>query len=207
MARQPEPSSVLVIGCGALARELLDVVSMNRIANVRVECLPAILHNRPEKIPGAVRSRIERATGYDRIFVAYGDCGTGGRLDAVLDEYGIERLPGAHCYQFFAGAANFDSMHEAELGTLYLTDYLARHFERLIWEGLGLNRWPELLTDYFGHYTRVLHIAQSDDPSREADARAAADRLGLRYERQLVGYGELEPTLIQISKGREAVPA
>lgn len=196
-----------MIGCGALARELLDVVSMNRIANVRVECLPAILHNRPEKIPGAVRSRIERATGYDRIFVAYGDCGTGGRLDAVLDEYGIERLPGAHCYQFFAGAANFDSMHEAELGTLYLTDYLARHFERLIWEGLGLNRWPELLTDYFGHYTRVLHIAQSDDPSREADARAAADRLGLRYERQLVGYGELEPTLIQISKGREAVPA
>lgn len=192
-----------MIGCGALARELLDVLTLNGLRNVRVECLPAILHNRPERIPEAVRARLEAAQGYDRVFVAYGDCGTGGMLDAVLDEYGVERLPGAHCYQFFAGISKFDAMQEAEVGTLYLTDYLARHFDRLIWKGLGLDRWPELRQDYFGSYTRVLHLAQTSDPAREHDARLAAERLGLRYERVLVGYGEMEPALLQIS-GRTA---
>ena len=195
------------MGCGALARELLDVARINNLQNVAVECLPAILHNRPERIPDAVRERIESATGYDRIFVAYGDCGTGGRLDAVLDELGVERLPGAHCYQFFAGLTEFDQMQEHEIGTLYLTDYLARHFDRLIWKGLGLDRHPDLLTDYFGHYTRVLHLAQTGDHQREADARAAAARLGLRYERRFVGYGGLEPALVRISNRRETIPA
>lgn len=207
MEQQPDKPSVLVIGCGALARELLDVVRMNQMRNVEVECLPAILHNRPEQIPEAVRSRIESTTGYDTVYVAYGDCGTGGRLDAVLDELGVERLPGAHCYQFFAGIAEFDEIQTQEIGTLYLTDYLARHFDRLIWRGLGLDRHPELLADYFSHYTRVLHLAQTDDGQRESDARAAADRLGLRYERRLVGYGELEPALVRLSSRREAVPA
>ena len=179
---------------------------MNQIHNVKVECLPAILHNRPERIPDAVRSRIESASGYDTVYVAYGDCGTGGRLDALLDELGVERLPGAHCYQFFAGLAAFDETQEKELGTLYLTDYLARHFDRLIWKGLGLDRHPDLLADYFGHYTRVLHLAQTEDANRESDARAAAARLGLRYERRLVGYGELEPAIVQLSNRREAVP-
>lgn len=183
------------------------MVRANRLANVRVECLPAVLHNRPEQIPAAVRSRVESATAYDRVFVAYGDCGTGGRLDAVLDELGVERLPGAHCYQFFTGVEEFDALHEAEIGTLYLTDYLARHFDRLIWKGLGLDRHPELLTDYFGHYTRVLHIAQTDDAAREHEARAAAERLGLAYERRMVGLGALEPALLQISGLRERVPA
>lgn len=207
MAQQPDTPSVLVVGCGALARELLDVVRMNRLHNVEVECLPAILHNRPEEIPGAVRSRIESATGYDTVYVAYGDCGTGGRLDAVLDELGVERLPGAHCYQFFAGLSEFDEMHEQEIGTLYLTDYLARHFDRLIWKGLGLDRYPDLLADYFGHYTRVLHLAQTHDDRRESDAREAAARLGLGYERRFVGYGELEPALVYLSSRREVVPA
>jgi len=207
VAQQPDAPSVLVIGCGAIARELLDVVRMNHLQKVKVECLPAILHNRPEKIPDAVRSRIESATGYDSIFVAYGDCGTGGRLDTVLEEFGVERLPGAHCYQFFAGPADFDEMQEQEIGTLYLTDYLARHFDRLIWRGLGLDRHPDLLADYFGHYTRVLHLAQTEDANRETDARAAAASLGLRYERRLVGYGALEPALVQLTTRREAVPA
>lgn len=207
MALQPDTPKVLVIGCGALARELLDVVRMNQMHNVKVECLPAILHNRPEQIPDAVRSRIESANGYDTVYVAYGDCGTGGRLDIVLDELGVERLPGAHCYQFFAGLTEFDEMQDQEIGTLYLTDYLARHFDRLIWKGLGLDRHPDLLTDYFGHYTRVLHLAQTADDQRESDARAAAARLGLRYERRLVGYGELEPALVRLSSRREVVPA
>jgi hypothetical protein len=195
--------SVLVIGCGALARELLDVVNRNHLADIRVECLPAILHNRPEKIPGAVRARLEAASGFDRIFVAYGDCGTGGALDAVLDEFAVERLPGAHCYQFFAGIDAFDQIHEEEPGTLYLTDYLTRHFERLIWRGLGLDRRPDLLKDYFGNYRRVVYLAQTDDPGLTDEARKAAERLGLTFERRLVGYGEMEPTLVSIGASRE----
>ncbi|HEX6300969.1 MAG TPA: DUF1638 domain-containing protein [Acidimicrobiia bacterium] len=196
--------SVLVIGCGALANELLEVVSRNGLRNIRVECLPAILHNRPEKIPGAVRSRLEAANGFDRVFVAYGDCGTGGELDKVLEEFDVDRLPGAHCYQFFAGIRVFDEMHEAEPGTLYLTDYLTRHFDRLIWRGLGLDRWPNLLDDYFGNYQRIVYLAQTEDPILTGEARQAADRLGLDFEWRFVGYGEMEPELLRISR-RESV--
>jgi hypothetical protein len=194
-----EGPSVLVIGCGALAKELLDIVSKNQLQHIRVECLPAILHNRPEKIPGAVRSHLERANGFDQVFVAYGDCGTGGALDAVLEEFGVERLPGAHCYQFFAGMGAFEEMHEEEPGTLYLTDYLTRHFDRLIWRGLGLDRHPDLLEDYFGNYRRIVYLAQTEDRVLTDEARRAAERLGLEFERRLVGYGEMEPGLIQIA--------
>lgn len=198
--RSPDPQgSVLVIGCGALARELLDVVSRNRLQNIRVECLPAILHNRPEKIAPAVRSRLESAEAFDEIFVAYGDCGTGGALDKVLEEFGVERLPGAHCYQFYTGSVAFDVLHEDEPATFYLTDYLARHFDRLVWKGLGLDRWPELLDDYFGSYKRVVYLAQTDDAVLTHEARRAADRLGLDFERRFVGYGEMEPELVRIS--------
>lgn len=202
----PDAPSVLVIGCGALARELLDVVERNGIQGIRVECLPAILHNRPERIPGAVRARLDSAHGYERIFVAYGDCGTGGMLDRVLEEYGVERLPGAHCYQFYAGSDRFDDMQEEELGTFYLTDYLARHFDRLIWRGLGLDRHPELAEDYFGNYTRLVYLAQSQDPVRTTQAQEAARRLGLEFERRFVGYGEMEPALVSLTSPR-AVPA
>lgn len=165
---------------------------------MRVECLPAILHNRPEKIPDAVRERLTRATGYDRVFVAYGDCGTGGLLDEVLDEFGAERLPGAHCYQFYAGGDVWDGLQDRDLGTFYLTDYLARYFDRIVWQGLGLDRWPHLRDDYFGSYTRVVYLAQTDDPDLDKKAADAAARLGLRYERKLVGYGDLERSLVEI---------
>lgn len=201
--RPPDPRghapSVLVIGCGALARELLDVVARNRLRNIKVECLPAILHNRPERIPQAVRERLERATGFDRVYVAYGDCGTGGMLDQVLEEFGVERLAGAHCYQFYAGIDAFAAIHDDEPGTLYLTDYLAHHFDRIVWQGLGLDRWPELLEDYFGNYRRVVYLAQTDDHALTGEAEAAAQRLGLSFERRLVGYGELEPALVRIA--------
>ena len=189
-----------MIGCGALATEILDVVVENRLENIRVECLPAILHNRPEKIPGAVRAKLEAANDYDRVFVAYGDCGTGGKLDEVLEEYGVERLPGDHCYQFYAGIDQFREIHDQELGTFFLTDYLAHHFERLIWRGLGLDRWPELRDEYFKDYKRVVYLAQQDDPSRTEEARLAAQRLGLEFERRYVGYGELEPALVQLTR-------
>jgi hypothetical protein len=192
------PPSILVLGCGALAKELLDVIARNGLENIRVECLPAILHNTPERIPDAIRDRLERAIDFDQVFVAYGDCGTGGLLDKVLEEFGAERLPGAHCYQFYAGASQWQDMHDAEPGTLYLTDYLTRHFDRIVWQGLGLDRWPELRDDYFGNYTRVVYLAQIDDPELNRRAVEAAEKLGLRYERQFVGYGDMKTALVEI---------
>jgi hypothetical protein len=167
---------------------------------VDLTCLPATLHNRPEQIPGAVRSRIHkaRAAGRDRIFVAYADCGTGGMLDRVLEEEGVARLEGAHCYEVYAGHAAFAALADAEPGTFYLTDFLARNFDRLVIRGLGLDRHPELLSTYFGNYTRVLYLAQTDDVDLTARARRGARRLGLRFERRFTGYGELAPAIATV---------
>ena len=192
--------ATLVIACGALARELIDIVTLNRLDSVTVECLPARLHNRPAEIPGAVSDRIARARGrFDRIFVGYADCGTGGRLDSVLEAEGVERLPGAHCYEFLATTPVFESIHDADPRTFYLTDYLVRHFDRIVVGGLGLHRHPQLRDDYFGNYRRVMHLAQHDDTSLEASGRQAAERLGLAYERRVVGYGALETSLVALA--------
>ena len=184
----------LVIGCGALARELVALTRRAGFPEVDLTCLPATLHNRPERIPEAVRARIRRARaqGRDRLFVAYADCGTGGLLDRVLEEEeGVARLEGAHCYEVYAGRAAFAELADAEPGTFYLTDFLARNFDRLVIRGLGLDRHPELLPTYFGNYTRVVYLAQTDDPALTAAARRGARRLGLRFERRFTGYGEL----------------
>lgn len=191
----------LVIGCGALARELVELTRRAGLPAMDLTCLPASLHNRPERIPGAVQARIRRARaeGYDRIFVAYADCGTGGLLDRVLDAEGVARLEGAHCYEVYAGRAAFAELSEEEPGTFYLTDYLVRNFERLVVRGLGLDRHPELLPIYFGNYTRLVYLAQCDDPELTARATAAASRLGLAFERRLVGLGELGPAIAGFS--------
>ena len=192
------PSCTLVIACGALAREIAAHVRRNGWHAIEVQCLPAIWHNAPERIPGGVREKIRaaRANGeYGRIFVAYADCGTGGALDAVLEKVGVERLPGAHCYEFFAGAEEFAALHDAEPGTLYLTDYLARNFDRLIIRGLGIDRHPELEPLYFGNYRRVVYLAQTEDEKLLGAARAAAARLGLAFEHRFTGYGGLAPFL------------
>nr|WP_256515682.1 DUF1638 domain-containing protein [Alsobacter ponti] len=186
----------MVIACGALARELLAVVEANRLEGLDVTCLPAILHNRPERIPGEVRRKIRaNRDRYDDILCLYGDCGTGGRLDAVLAEEGVSRIEGAHCYEFFAGATDFAALAEEEPGTFYLTDYLVRHFDRLVVKGLGLDRYPELLKDYFGHYARVVYLAQLDDPALTRRAEAAAARLGLAFERRFTGLAGLSAFL------------
>ena len=168
--------------------------------DVDLTCLPATLHNRPEQIPEAVRSRIRRARagGRDRIFVAYADCGTGGLLDRVLDEEGVARLEGAHCYEVYAGQAAFATLAADEPGTFYLTDFLARNFDRLVIRGLGLDRHPELLPLYFGNYTRVLYLAQTDDAELTARARRGARRLGLAFERRFTGYGELGSAMVAV---------
>jgi len=203
----PEVSSLL-IACGALAKEIVQVIRANGWEHMRIQCLPAELHNRPENIPEAVRAKIRQARGtYDRIFVAYADCGTGGLLDKVLEEEGVTRLPGAHCYQFYAGAEVFEALHDAEPGAFYLTDFLSRHFDRLVIEALGLDRHPELRDQYFGNYRKLVYLAQSKDAVLEAKARQAAATLELEFESRLTGFGELESTLVEFAgEGVEAAP-
>ncbi len=196
MAQRP---AVLLIACGALAHEIVAIQRANGWEHISVQCLPAELHNRPERIPEAVRAKIRAGREcFEHIFVAYADCGTGGLLDAVLAEEGVERIPGAHCYEFFAGPRLFQALSEAEAGTFYLTDFLARHFERLVIRGLGLDRHPELAPLYFGNYRRLVYLAQVDDPELLARARQAAARLGLAFQHRLTGYGELERVLVSV---------
>ena len=195
----------LVIACGAIAREIIAVIRANRWDHIDVECLPSDLHNRPQQIPEAVRAKIQAArVRYSKIFVAYADCGTGGLLDSVLTEEGVERLPGAHCYECFAGARAFAELTTEEPGTFYLTDFLAQHFERLILRGLGIDRHPELAQMYFANYRRLVYLAQTRNSARLAQARAAAERLGLRFEHRYTGYGDLARSLATWSR---VVPA
>ena len=192
---------ILVIACGALAREVLAL----RLEHIDVACLPAQLHNHPRRIPDAMRAKIRaNRADYDEILCLYGDCGTGGELDRVLEEEGVSRIEGAHCYAFYAGEEAFSRLAEEEPGTFYLTDFLVRHFDALVIRGLGLDRFPQLRDDYFGNYRRVVHLAQFDDPEIAAKARAAADRLGLAYERRFTGLGGIRAFLDDATHAKEA---
>ncbi len=192
-----DATRVLVIGCGALARELLALT--RDLPGVKVTCVDARLHMRPERIADAVSARIRKARREygpaTRIFVAYADCGTGGTLDAVLAQEGVERIEGAHCFEFYAGAHAYAELQDDQPGTFYLTDFLARQFETLILAGLGLDRHPELRDAYFGNYTRLIYLAQSDDAELTRKAEAAAATLGLAFERRQTGYGELATSI------------
>ncbi len=193
----PRGQGMLIIACGALAHEITALRRANGWDKLDVSCLPAELHNRPEKIPAAVRALIHASRHrYDSIFVAYGDCGTGGLLDEVLREEGVERIPGAHCYEFFATSPKFTALAEAEPGTFYLTDFLLRHFDRLVIRGLGLDRHPELYSMYFGNYRKLVYLAQAPKPSSEEQARTIAARMGLEFEIRQTGYGTLGTTLV-----------
>lgn len=192
---------LLIIACGALAREIGWVVETNRLDTVDLTCLPADLHNRPDRIPDEMRRKIDaNADAYERIVALYADCGTGGQLDDLLAEKGVDRIGGAHCYAFYAGNAAFAAMHDAEIGTFYLTDYLVRFFERLIINGLGLDKHPELRDVYFGNYTRLMYLAQTDDPIMQEQARAAAATLGLDYAYTYTGYGGLGDFILEQAK-------
>jgi hypothetical protein len=189
--------SLAIIACGALAHELRAIVEGNRLT-VKIACLPAHLHNRPQLIPEAVRGKIRQLRKLGApIFCAYGDCGTGGELDRVLAEEGVERLPGAHCYAFYAGIETFEEMHEAEPGTFYLTDFLARHFQRLLINGLGLDRHPELFDDYFRNYRRVVYLRQQAVPDYGEQARKAAAFLKLPLEIRDTGFGLLGSEILR----------
>jgi len=191
----------LVIACGALAREIVALRS-GPLAHLDVTCLPASLHNRPGRIPAAMRRKIaQNRAAYDEILCLYGDCGTGGELDRVLAEEGVARIPGAHCYEFFAGATDFAAMMEDEPGTFFLTDFLVRHFDRLVVEGLGLDAHPQMRDDYFGNYRRLVYLQQVEDAALTAKAQAAAARLGLDFERRFTGLDGLAQFLA--AAGRE----
>jgi hypothetical protein len=208
MTKRDQTPGILVIACGALAREIVALRRANGWDRLDVRCLPAELHNRPRAIPDAVRAAIRaHRDRYASIFIAYGDCGTGGELDAVLAAEGVERIPGAHCYEFFAGADAFAALAERDPGTFYVTDFLARHFERLVIRGLGLDRHPELAPQYFGHYRRLVYLAQSASPASVAAARDAARQLGLVFEFRRTGYGGLERSLRGALAGAATCPA
>ncbi|MDA8870504.1 DUF1638 domain-containing protein [Rhizobiaceae bacterium] len=184
-----------VIACGALAREVLAISHANQLDHIDLVCLPAILHNHPERIAPAVDVSIAeaRAQGYDRVFVAYADCGTGGALDKVCAAHGVERIAGPHCYAFFSGLDAFASLDEID--AFYLTDFLARQFEAFVVAPLKLREHPELIPMMFGHYHSVVYLEQAPDPALLAAARRAAEFLGLAFEHRHTGYGELTDAL------------
>ncbi|SEW19031.1 Protein of unknown function [Aliiroseovarius sediminilitoris] len=189
-------AKVLILACGALANEILALIRLNGWDHMSLTCLPAILHNTPDKIPGAVRAAVEKhGADFDQIFLAYADCGTGGELATLCDEMGIEMIRGPHCYSFFEGNDAFAARAEDEIDVFYLTDFLARGFESFVIKPLGLDRHPELRDMYFGHYTRLIYLAQTDNPDLDRMAEAAAERIGLKYERKFTGFGDLAAAL------------
>ncbi|WP_037277299.1 DUF1638 domain-containing protein [Rubellimicrobium mesophilum] len=181
---------VLLIACGALAREILALKVANGWEHLDLQCLPAILHNTPQRIVPAVEATVAEARGrYDSVFVVYGDCGTGGLLQAACERLGVEMVPGPHCYSFYEGNEAFAAREEAT--AFYLTDFLVRQFDAFVWKPLGLDRHPELRDLYFGNYETLVYQAQTDDPALTEKARACAERLGLAFERRFTGYGDL----------------
>lgn len=185
---------ILVLACGALAHEIRAVIAAHGWTHLALHCLPAQLHNHPDKIADAVEAALaERASRYDRVFLAYADCGTGGALDALCARHGIEMIAGPHCYAFFDGLERFEA--RGEVTAFYLTDFLARQFDAFVWEPLGLDRHPQLRDMYFGNYDRLVYLAQTEDAALDAKARRAAERLGLAYERRVTGYGDLTAAL------------
>ncbi|WP_368188304.1 DUF1638 domain-containing protein [Aestuariibius sp. HNIBRBA575] len=181
---------VLILACGALAREILALIRGNNWHHLDLHCLPAILHNHPDRITDAVKDAVaQRRDQYTRIFVAYADCGTGGQLKSACDDMGVEMIKGPHCYSFYEGNDAFAA--QGEVTCFYLTDFLARQFDAFVWKPLGLDRHPQLLDMYFGNYTTLVYQSQIDDPALVELARGHADRMGLAFEHRKTGYGDL----------------
>jgi Protein of unknown function (DUF1638) len=196
------PNKVVMIACGALAKELLELQRLNGWEGLELVCLSATLHNTPRDIPQAVEQKIIKAKAEGKsVFVAYADCGTGGILDKVLSQYNVERLPGAHCYEFFATSKVFLEMTDREPGTFFLTDFLVKNFDHLVTKGLGLDRFPELLSTYFGNYKRLVYLAQFRDDVLIEKAKQAAQKLGLEFEYRYTGFGDLETSLQILAQG------
>ena len=190
---------VLLLACGALAREILDILNTAGWAHMDLKCLPAILHNSPADIPDAVQKAVEQhQNAYEKIYVVYADCGTGGLLQQTCDTLGVEMIAGPHCYSFLEGNAMFEA--RGEMTCFYLTDFLVRQFDAFVIEPLGLDRHPELRDMYFGHYTTLVYQAQTDDAELIAKAKDCATRLGLAFERRFTGYGDMQRAITSWAK-------
>ena len=190
---------ILLIACGALAREILALKALNGWDHMDLTCLPANLHLYPDRITDAVRKAVTKHRAhYESIFVVYADCGTGGPLEVACNEMGVQMVPGPHCYSFYEGNENFARKSESEITSFYLTDFLVRQFDAFILKPMGLDRHPELRDMYFGNYEKLVYQAQTDDPELTEKARHAAKTLGLTFERRFTGYGDLETTLSRL---------
>lgn len=185
--------TTLIICCGAIAREVVALVRDNGWDHVRISCLPASFHNTPRDLSEGVRAKIRaNRSQFANILVLYSDCGSGGRIQAMLDEEGVEGIGGAHCYEVFAGPDTFRQMMAEEPGSFFLTDFLARHFDKLVFRGLGLDRYPKLRDTYFGKYKKIVYLAQTEDAELKRRAEAAAASIGLAFETRFTGYGGFE---------------
>ncbi|CUJ25777.1 DUF1638 domain-containing protein [Cognatishimia activa] len=192
---------ILLIACGALAREIVDLKKVNGWDHMELQCLPAIYHIHPQKIPDAVRDVVTREkNNFDTIFVVYADCGTGGILKSLCAELGVEMIAGPHCYSFFEGNERFAEVSADEITTFYLTDFLVRQFDAFVWRPMGLDRHPELRDMYFGNYEKLVYQAQKEDQALIDKAKDCAERLGLAFEYRFTGYGDLETSLESVSK-------
>ncbi|MCY4540884.1 MAG: DUF1638 domain-containing protein [Rhodobacteraceae bacterium] len=192
----PTEAKTLLLACGALAREITEIIRLNQWRHFHLHCLPASLHLYPDRIPAEVeRAVVKFRKRYDNVFVVYADCGTGGLLEKKCRELGVEMIAGPHCYAFYDGLEAYASREETDITSFYLTDFLVRQFESFVIKPLGLDRFPQLLETYFGHYTKVVYLAQTDDPGLEGKARQCAARLQLDFERRFTGYGDLERAL------------
>ena len=192
---------ILIIGCGALAHEVREIIKLNDWDNVRLQCLNADLHNTPKILPAKIKESIDsNINDYSKIFLAYADCGTGGLIDLILKDYDIERLDGAHCYEFYSGSSVFEELSEKEIGTFYLTDFLVKNFDRLVVDGLGIQKYPALKEEYFKNYKNVVYLAQKQDNVLELKARECADYLNLEFSALFTGLNNLENQLSKAMK-------
>ena len=192
---------ILIIGCGAIAHEVREIIELNNWDNVRLQCLNADLHNTPKILPKKIKEAIDtNLNDYSKIFLAYADCGTGGLIDLMLKDYDIERLDGAHCYEFYSGSTVFEELSEKEIGTFYLTDFLVKNFDRLVVDGLGIQKYPALKEEYFKNYKNVVYLAQKQDNVLELKARECADYLNLEFSALFTGLNNLENQLSKAMK-------
>ncbi len=186
----------MILACGALSKEISTLIRINNWSHLEIQYLPAILHNSPEKITAELRNiLLNSQANFSKIFIGFADCGTGGKIDSLIEEFGLKRLPGAHCYEFFSGSKLFEKIMEDEPGTFFLTDFLVRTFEKLVWQGLMIDKKPELLNIFFKNYKKVMYLAQTDNLNLQRKAKNISELLKLEYEYRLVGYGQLEDSL------------
>lgn len=192
---------ILLLACGALAREIIAIKDANDWSHLDLTCLPAKLHLYPDQITEAVTAAVEKhRDAYEKIFVVYADCGTGGQLKARCDELGVEMVAGPHCYSFFEGNDAFAARAEDDMTAFFLTDFLVKQFDAFVWKPMGLDKHPQLRDMIFGNYTKLVYQAQTDNPALEQKARECAERLGLAYEQRFTGYGDLAKSIAKVAE-------